>query len=273
MPEPTNVMDVPIAGEVSANETELAAKIDEQLGIKGPEVVIDETPEEDTGAAETNDDGSQEEVETPSTEADDEEVEIEIEKPKEIATPSDEDLFIEVLDADGVTHKISTISDLPDDFVPKNNVETLRIVSELAKLDVERERRTEQAQTDAQTAAIKEIETQQYNSWDKEIAELAKTKRIDVSNVDKVDKVFTYMNEVNQARIKAGNPNLVSSFEDALDKYEIQESKEAEAVAKKNGNDLAKQKAAMIGRSSASGSDGYRPYRAGSARNIDDVVV
>jgi hypothetical protein len=57
-------------------------------------------------------------AEETSTESADEEEVTEPEElaPKEPATPSDEELFIEVIDADGVTHKISKIEDLPADF-------------------------------------------------------------------------------------------------------------------------------------------------------------
>lgn len=274
MPEPTNIIDVPIAGEVSATEADLAAKIDEQLGIKGPSIETgDELHEEDTDSTETGSEDNQEEVETADTDSDETEEVVEPPTLPEPATPSDAELFIEVEDAEGVTHKITTIDDLPVDFAPKNNRQILEIIKATDNLDKQREQRDADAQTAAQTAAIKEIETQQYTSWDKEIAELVKDKRLTNSDTDKVDKVFAHMNDVNNARIKAGNPNLVSSFEDALEKFEAQEAKAEAETLKKNGNDVAKRKAAIIGNSSASAGGEHYIYRAGSARNIDDVPV
>lgn len=269
---PQSTVDIPITGEVSTNESDLNAKIDAELGLKPVAPAEPATPAEDPTPP-VND------PEEPVTPAEGEppvpkeEPVEEPEVPAAPATPTDTELFIEVEDGDGVTHKISTIEDLPADFTPKNNRQIIEIVSNLAKLDAQREANELQATQDAETAAVTETQNQQYASWDKEITELAKDKRIEVTNTDRVNDVFGYMNEINSARTKAGNPNLVTSFEDALDKFEAKEAKDAAATAEKNGNDLAKQKSGLIGKSSAAaGSDTY-VYRAGSARNIDDIPL
>lgn len=264
-----NGVDIPVAGDVSANETELNAKIDAELGITQPaakEEVAEEVAEEVEAAEE-------EVVEEEVEEAGDEEEVVE-EKPKsEPATPSDEELFIEVEDADGVTHKISKIEDLPDDFAPKNNRQILEIIKATDKLDAQREKNTADAETKAQADALAETQSAQFKSWDAEVAELAKSDRIKTTDTERINDVFGYMNEINQARIKAGNPNLVMSFEDALDKFEVKEAKDAEALASKNDNATAKAKAALIGKSSAAGGNAPRPYRAGQYRNIDDIPI
>lgn len=280
--EATLTDKTPVIPVVDASETEeaLNAKIDEELGLK-PQA-IPEPPKED----DPNEPKIPEENPSPEPNADDsadgddeqagDDAAEEVDEPPEekvVATPSDEDLFIEVVDSEGVTHKISTLDDLPDDFVPKNNVETLRIVAELSKLDAKREQRATDAVEAEQAAAVKETQDAQFKSWDKEIAELGKTDRVDIKDTDRINDVFGYMNEINAARQKAGNPNLITSYEDALEKYEAKEVRDKAETDKKNGNDLAKAKSSVIGRSSATaGADRY-VYRAGSARSIDDIPV
>lgn len=256
---------VPITGDVSSTPEELNLKIEKELGIPHTEVPVvePETPEEP--------------VVEPGTEAEEpaKETETEEEAPvvPEPSTPSDEELFIEVEDAEGVTHKISKIEDLPEDFSPKNNRQILQIVSQLGKLDAQMEQRAEQQATAAAQAEQTALRTAQFTSWDNEIAELGKEKRLDVADTKHTDEVFKFMNEVNTKRVAAGNPNLISSFEDALDKFEAAEAKEKASDKKKAENDRAKSKASLIGGSSSTGASGAQPYYSGRYRSMDDVPV
>lgn len=265
------IVDIPITGEVSANEADLNAKIDSELGIAPaptkptdpvvPEVVPDEPA--------VPPDEPEVEPETPEEEPEPEAKPV----PTTPATPSDDELFIEVQDADGVTHKISVIEDLPEDFSPKSNRQALEILSQLSKLETQREAAAASAATAAETAALKETQDAQFKSWDAEVAELAKTERLDTTNTERINDVFGYMNEINAARAKAGNPNLITSFEDALDKFEVKEARDKSEADAKNGNDTAKAKSALIGKSSASAGGDTYVYRAGSARNIDEIPL
>ena len=272
--------------QASETEAELAAHIDQELGLKP--VPVPEPPKDDNQDDTTD---TTEEVDIPETEeginpeegestgeenaeeVEQEEVAEEERKPAAPSTPSDEELSIEVVDADGVTHKISVIEDLPEDFSPKNNRQILEIVSQLSKLDAKRETQAIETEKAQQEALIQETKEAQFKSWDAEIAELAKDKRITSTDTERVNAVFGYMNEINNARIKAGNPNLVTSFEDALDKFEVKEAKDNAEAAKKNETEKAKAKASLIGRSSASANGDNYVYRAGSARSIDDIPV
>lgn len=274
--EPTNVTDPEAPGAIvipdtSATQEELNAKIDSELGLTPeakPEPPKEDTPDEPTTP--TEEPAPEEEAE-PASSPDSPDTEEPV-KP-EPATPSDENLFIEVEDAEGVTHKISSIEDLPTDFVPKNNRQIMEIIKATDKLDREREANAEATEKAEQEAFVEETKQAQFTSWDNEIAELAKSKRVDVSNTERINDVFGYMNEVNTARREAGNPNLITSFEDALDKFEAKEAKDTAEQAKKNGNDVAKIKSGLIGRSSASSGGNNYVYRAGSARSIDDIAV
>lgn len=266
--------------EASTTEAELNAKIDQELGI--PPVKVEEKPDEKTPDEEPAKEKTPAEAEPKTDEEPAEEPEKKVTppeeepeepvKPSEAATPSDEDLFIEVIDAEGVTHKISNIDDLPEDFSPKNNRQILEIIKATDRLDTEREKREADAETAARTEFIEQTKQDQFKSWDSEIAELGKAKRIEATNTDRINEVFGYMNQINEARQKANNPNLITSFEDALDKFEAKEVLDKAEADKKNGNELAKAKSSLIGRSSASGGDTY-VYRAGSARNIDEIPV
>jgi hypothetical protein len=275
-----NMPEVEIQGETSSTEAELNAKISEELGL--PTVETDEsnatetTTETDTDTTTTEDDSEEQGAEETSTDesADEEEVaEPEEVAPKEPATPSDEELFIEVIDADGVTHKISKIEDLPADFEMRNNRQGLEILRDLGKLDEKRENLEEERAKDEAEAAKVESQNRQLASWDKEVVELSKQKRIDVKDTDKIDGVFKLMTEINETRAKAGNPNRITSFEDALDKFEAQEAKTAAESDEKRENDKAKVKSSLIGRSSSSSKGEAPVYVAGSYRSIDDIPL
>lgn len=263
--------DIPVV-DASSTQAELDAKISEELGL--PEPAKTEEPDK---PAEEPDKPDEEPApsEPPEEPATDDEEPAPAEEPEPAAVvpaqPSDEDLFIEVEDANGVTHKISKIEDLPPDFEPAYNRQVLEIFRDTEKLNVERDQRVAQAEKDEEAATIAQTQTEQFKSWDNEIAELSKAKRVDIKDTDYLNDVFGYMNEVNNGRREAGNPNLISSFEDALDKYEAKQATDKAKTEKQNDNSRAKLKTAVIGKSSAAvGADHY-VYRAGSARNIDDI--
>lgn len=284
LPEP-NLNLAPVEVEnASATEAELNAKIDEELGLPSqPKGGSDGTEnsgqgESDTTSADTEnasgngESGEDSEADTDKSESTSKEDTQET-QPVVPATPSDEDLFIEVEDAEGVTHKISTIEDLPEDFEPKNNRQIMEIIKATDNLDAQRTERQQQAVKAEEEAFVEQTKQDQFKSWDVEIGELAKTGRVDAKNPERLNDVFGYMNEINNARREAGNPNLISSFEDALDKFEAKEAKDKVEADKKNGNATAKLKSGVIGRSSAASTGDRYVYRAGSARSIDDIPV
>jgi hypothetical protein len=94
----------------------------------------------------------------------------------------------------------------------------------------------------------------------------------DDPSVKRMDEVFAHMNKINNERRQAGNPNLLSSFEDALDKLEAVKAKQAAENAKKRETDTAKAKASLIGGSSSSGGSDF-VYVSGAYKNIDDVPL
>jgi hypothetical protein len=273
----------PIQGDRSETAEELNLKIEQELGLPHTEVKTDETADngQDNGADSTDgtnvdgDDGSGAD-EANGDEADvsgaDESADGQAGETI-AAEPVAEDLFIEVEDAEGVTHKISKIDDLPEDFSPKNNRQIIEIVAQLTKLD---QQMNDRERTRAQEALLAEqtrVQQEQFDAWDKEIAELVKQKRVTASDTDTTNKVLEFMAKVNTDRAKAGNPNLIYSFEDALDKYEAVQAKEAANDKQKQENDRAKAKASLIGGSNSTGAGSSSVYVSGSARSMDDIVI
>jgi hypothetical protein len=284
--------DAPIGPpDASATQEELEARIDADLGIKptkpapaaDDEVIPPAADEEDEPAA---GDGDEDEpaVDEDEPAGDDEEDEPE---PAEPATPSDEELFIEVQDADGVTHKISKIEDLPEDFKLKNDRQALEIMRQLDKLEAKMEKR-DADKADAEAADAEETAKRDtFTAWDREIDNMVKEGRIDKikakagsadydkdPTVARINDAFGEMNRINAVREKAGNPNRITSIEDALDKLEAREAKEAKEAEAANGTQTAKDKSALIGGSgSGASSNEHKPYVAGSARSIDDIDV
>jgi hypothetical protein len=267
----TEVVETPVEeGKSNLSEEQLSSLIDEELKEYGYVPPV----KEDQAVEEAEEPEPVEEPEIPEETPEElEEAEPETPAPVEPATPTDEELFIEVEDAEGVTHKISKASDLPPDFqfgTEANLLDTLDRLQDLKIKIADREKEQTQA---AEAAALEEVKTAQYSSWDSEISELTKSKRLTASDTDKVEAVFGHMNEVNNARIAAGNPNLISSFEDALDKYEAKLAKDDIDAAKKNDNAAAKAKSTLIGKTSAAAGGDRQPYRSGQYRSIDDIPL
>lgn len=277
-------MDIPLTGEVSEDAAALDAKISAELGIpQAPPAEEPEVPAE----APAEEPAAPVEGETPAEPAAEEEAPVEEPVEEEVApaTSSDEELFIEVEDANGVTHKIGKIEDLPEDFEPKSNRQGLEILSQLAKLETKMADREVQQAKEAETKAVRDAETAQYKSWDSEVNELVKQGRLEKAavaptdpkyqedpSVKRMDQVFGFMNKINTERAKAGNPNLITSFEDALDKLEVSEAKAKAENDRKRETDTAKRKASLIGGSSSTGASDF-VYRSGAYKSIDDVPL
>jgi hypothetical protein len=286
-PDSPTGIDVPIEGDRSDSEIDLINKIDEELGLpKQPvneETTEDEentdeevdTPDGDTGENDTETDESateESEEAVDEEEADDEETEEE--ETKE-ATP-DEDLedesAIEIEDANGQTFKISSIDDLPEDFEPKNNRQIIEIVAAITRLDEQNRLAAEDKKLAEVAAEEQRVQNEQFASWNDEIKALEAEKRFDTKDDKRIDAVFSEMVKINNARAKAGNTNYITSFEDALEKLEAREAREATVSNEKKATEKAKLKSSLIGRSSSTSKESP-VYVAGSYRNMDDIPL
>lgn len=272
--------------DASADQETLENHIDAELGIDPPKKPADESTDKPDDKevtppveAEADDD------EDASAEADaDEDVDEDTNADEAEASPSDEAYHLEVEDANGKKYKVSSIDDLPEDFEPKNNRQVIELLDGLNKLETAKKEAQAAENQKADAALVERNKNEQLTSWDTEIKDLRKEGRLDKPKiaagedgfmddlaVKKVDGVFKLMAEINAKRQAAGNPNLLRSFEDALDKYEAIEARKATDAAKKTETDLAKQKAGLIGKSSAAASNDAPVYVAGSARSIWDI--
>jgi hypothetical protein len=283
-------MDIPLEGEVSENAADLDAKIAQELGI--PVAPAEEEPKAPEVPAEEPAPVVEEEI-TPPVEP-----ETPVEEPKEEpkpvekapevtppASPANTDLFIEVEDAEGNKHQITKIEDLPEDFEPKNNRQGLEILHQLSKLEVQIADKAKADEAIAQEQERKDADAARYKSWDNEVSELIKQGRLekvavpvtdpkyqDDPSVKRMDQVFAHMNKINSERQQAGNPNMLTSFEDALDKLEAAEAKAAAEDAKKRETQAAKAKSSLIGGSSSAGGSDF-VYVSGAYKNIDDIPL
>lgn len=201
--------------------------------------------------------------------------EVEPEKPVDSETPS---FSIEVQDVNGIKFTISPDDDLEKvlaDFEPKNNGQVIQLMRDLDRMAVEKKTWEAEQETKATDAEKAETVANIQKAWDKEITALQGQKRLPVmadgKTPEKVDQVFKYMSEENTKRIEKGVA-LLSSFEDALDKMELNERREADKTAAKAEKEEARKKGSLIGGSSAPASSGSPVYRAGAAKNANQAL-
>lgn len=198
---------------------------------------------------------------------------------------SNPDFSFEVEDANGKTYKITKIEDLPEDFDPKNNRQVMEIIAQANKLEGEIARHEEQIAKDEEATILSNAQKEIQTGWQSEIQELVDEKLLDKPklaennpkynddpSVKKIDEVFKFIKDTNDARKKANNPNMLTSFRDAFDRMELRDLKVQKADESKKEGDLAKAKAGVIGTSSTSSVD-VPAYRAGSYRSIDDIPL
>jgi hypothetical protein len=244
-----------------------------------------EAATDDGADAGADDAGAGDEDESGDDAADDDAAKPEDATDDKPVVPGDaDDLFVEVEDAEGNKLKITKIEDLPEDFTPKNNRQVIEILDQLHKLEAKVAANKESALEQAEAQQVEEAKNQQMVAWDNEISELQKGGRLEKPKaaadsakfledpaVKKVSDVFNFIAETNKARLEKGNPNMIKSFEDALDLFEAKEARERASKAAKADTATAKEKAGVIGRASAPAGNEPEAYRAGQAQTIWDV--
>jgi hypothetical protein len=255
-------------------ESTTPEEIAELLHLPTPEKEETEEQEEDEETEESEESEESEEQEESESEEDDESEEEELEESEEEAdAPTFE---LEVEDANGEKFILKPGDDLEKalrDFEPKNNGQIFAVLKQIGELEAQK------AQYDSEQAEkAEQADTQQRISdiqkgWDKEIEALRGQKRIELDakgKSERVDKVFEYMNKENDKRLEDGRP-LIHSFEDALDKLELSELREAEAQKAKEEKKLARERGAKVGGSSAPATSGAPVYK-GGARTANDAI-
>lgn len=212
-----------------------------------------------------------------------------VEQPKLHEVPeTDDDLTIEVEDAEGNKYKLNGLEDLPEDFVFKDSRQPIEIANKLQASANERARREQLRTENTNTTESGAAKTEVVNLWQKELVELQEQGVIEKGEADflngkfgnskiqqDVDGLFTYMTELNAKRAEAGLPLLVSLKDVQLYRAQDAAAKaQAEADAKAKATKTAK--AAVVAGSQTSTQSGGKAneptYVRGSGLSIDDIV-
>jgi hypothetical protein len=204
-------------------------------------------------------------------------------------TPTESGLKLEITDKNGKTFTLKPGDDIDTvlaEFDPKN---TAQVMSVLRQFDQMEQKQTawdaEQAENRA-TAEQAKTNQATLSAWDAEITSLQGEDRIgkpaakpgtpefvNDPAVKRVDQVFKFMMAENARRAEAKNPNLITSFADALDKLELQEIRTKQAQDKKDEVETAKQKSALIGGRPSGGGNAAPVYRPGQAKSVWDIEI
>lgn len=298
IPEPI-APSAPIA-DPNALSTELSeedetALIDRSFGITDPGLPLDIKEKEDNiipKPADSGDDkkplGNDGDGKPAKAEQETHEAPAKTE-PEEPAAPEavdTSDLWIEIEDSEGKSHKIGVGDSLPDDFAFKNDAQLAEYLEARREMrDTLKDRNTEIEESKAAQQS-KDSEAAQVASWDTEIQDLIgaglieapKTKPGDKDfmqdpSVQKIDAIFKFMASENTKRANDGKPKIIS-FGTAYTLWSNDKAKiEAEEKLKKD-NEIAKQRGSLVGGSSSSSSGGKTTdglYIQGSAGTIHDV--
>lgn len=186
------------------------------------------------------------------------------------------DFSFTVKDANDVTFKISpgdSIEDVLAEFDPKNNGQIVSILDQLRKAEDKQAAYEKSVEDDKVKVATAERVQAIEDGWNKEVENLQAEKRLSSGKTgeDRIAEVYKFMAEVNAARMKAGSATI-NSFEDALDKLEAKETREAKVTQDKADKETARNNGGLVGGSSAPASSGTPLYKAGSARNANQAI-
>ncbi len=234
------------------------------MNIKPEPVAKEEDKEADTDeeetdpAAATGDDTSDED------EAADEAPEDKEAKPA-ITDTEVKQFSLDVEDANGVTHKIETIEDLPEDFEPKNNRQIMEILKDLTGLENDKKTYEEEQEAEAaQAENAKTVESIQ-ESWKQEFTDL------NITDEARREEVMQYMAKENDKRVNDGKP-MIRSAEHALLGLQQVEAKAEAAEKAKADKETTRKNGGLVGGSSAPGSAKAPVYKSGSARNANEAM-
>lgn len=222
-----------------------------------------------------------EEVETPEEPETPEVPEVEIpaapETPAVVTeTPEAPAFSLQVEDLNGEVLTLNVGDDIEkvlENFEPKNNGQVFKLMHDFMRLEDQKtawENQQAEATTEAERAEL--VSTIQAG-FDSEIHKLQGEKRLPLDGKieERKSEIFKFMSDENERRSQDGRP-LIQSFEDALDKIELQEKKTAEKETAKQAKEQTRRVGGMVGGSSAPASGAGHTYVAGSARNANDAL-
>lgn len=246
-----------------------AEEVSQVLGLptQEPEALAEE--ETETEAEPTEETATEEAA--PELETTAEETE-QVEEQAQVETP---DFNLEVEDANGdkiIIEPGANLEEVLATFEPKNNGQIFQIIKDVMQKESEQKAWEAQEQTKAQEAEYQQRLTETQQRLDNEVIKLQGEKRLPLDGKieERKEQVFAFMVKENEARAKDGRP-FIQSFEDALDKLELRESREAAAQAAKDAKETARKNGGLVGGSSAPASSGAPAYK-GGARTANEAL-
>jgi hypothetical protein len=265
-------------GEGTSHEE--VAKVLKTSGVDIGDEIVDEEEGDDpdkVSAPAAEEEKSEDDADTADDDKEKENKPVPAAKADDTPDADTEDKYsFEIEDANGVTFKIAvgaTMEQILAEFEPKNNGQVIDILHRLGKLETQKTADEAQAADDAAKAERSEAASKILEGWGEEAKELQAQKRIPAGeDGDKrIDEVYKYMADENETRMKAGKATL-NTFEDALDKLENKEAREAKVEQDKADKDTARKNGSLVGGSSAPASSPQPVYARGSARNVNDAI-
>lgn len=185
---------------------------------------------------------------------------------------------LEVEDANGEKFVINPDDDIEEalkDFEPKSNGQIFKIIADFMEKKQAAKDHAEQTAADEAQASYDEKVANIQAGWDTEAKNLVGQKRLPVvaegKDNERLNEVFKFMMEENQKRTTDGKPPI-QTLEDALDKLELKEKKEAEVEAAKKAKEDNRARGGMVGGSSAPASSGAPAYIPRSASNATQAL-
>jgi hypothetical protein len=270
----------PVADNINSEQGSVTPdEVAQVLNIKAPVAEkAEEEAQDDDGSSEEDD--KQDTIAIGDTEADAAaDTKPTDTKSEEVTeTPEAPSFALEVEDANGNKITINPEDDIEEalkDFEPKSNGQIFKIIADFME-------KKQEAKAYAETQAAEAAEAEQdqkiadiQSGWDAEAKKLVGEKRLPVvaegKENERLNEVYRYMFEQNQARVKAGQPPI-QTLEDALDKLELKEKKEAEAEAAKKAKEDNRARGGLVGGSSAPASNSSPTYAPRSATNATQAL-
>lgn len=275
-PAPDSFIDEPETGSVTADEIADVLHLPKN---EAPAEEVDDAPVNDK-PADPVDDSTNTEQDAGATDTAAKPAEVPKGPAEPAETPAAEtpDFSFTVEGADGNTYKISpdaTMEQVLAEWEPKNNGQIIDVLEQLRTAkESQKNYESEQATAQEETARNERIAAIQ-DGWANEAKALVADGRLenstDLMNSDRVKEVFAYMKEENDKRAADGRPQI-GSLEDAFDKLELKEQREAAKADKDTARTRARQNGSLVGGRSAPAPGTGAAYVAGSARTADQAL-
>ncbi len=219
---------------------------------EAPEPTPEETPEP-----------TPEETPEPTPEVEPEETPEPTPEPAPEAAPEKSKLELE---------ELAELEELPDDYEAKTWKEAITLGEERALVRLRNEQKQERNERLTKEAEEEKAFAEINAGYDREIDELSKAERLPAGEegMKRQEQVWGFINEQNKARKERGLPSMITSFEDGLDKLELQEIR---AKQKEDAEKAKSKQGSMVGGASrVTSPNGVRSAQVTKGTTLDDIV-